>query len=282
MTYPSKVPWCSDFTAEAILRYTRNSVRIVPLSELGGIRDSVIHFSNVQLIPAPSLFNNPLERLKRRGNKVIAGVNGRVGLTQCKNIIRGLDHVACNPDKGLYRETRELNYKTSISPQGEDSGVFRPLNLEKRYTVSWVGRDHKSFKNSDLLNRLGHSYRKATYKEYMPHDQMPKFYGHSVVQVCFSDHEGFGRPNLEAAMCGIPIISTDVGIARDIVSPEYLFDPPASSSIEEYRRIIRDFVADPALARVTGEENRARSLKYSWERVIPLYDQLWEEVAESV
>ena len=273
MTYPSKVPWCSDFTLQAIKQHSAKSVQATGMGEVNKVRNSIVHFHNVQLLTLPLL-----KALRRRDNTVVGGVKGRIGLGQHEAIIMELDHVVCNPDRDLCAAVRNLNQRISVLPEGEDPELFKPMNLTKRFVVSWVGRDHKPFKHADLLARLGFSYEKATYENYWPHDQLPYFYNGSIVCVNFSDHEGFWRPGVEAAMCGIPIVSTDVGVVSEIVDEKYIVDAPAERHLDEYKALVKMFACDSNLARAVGAANRRRAMKYAWGKVIPLYDRLWESL----
>ena len=273
VTYPSKVPWCSDFTFQAIKQHSSKSVQAADTGSVKKAKDSIVHFHNVQQLTLSLLW-----ALRERGNTVIGGVKGRVGLSQHEAIIRELDCVVCNPDRALCDAVQRLNQRTFVVPEGEDPELFKPMNVEKRFVVSWVGREHKPFKHADLLARLGHSYEKATYESYWPHDRLPYFYNGSIVCVNFSDHEGFWRPGVEAAMCGIPVISTDVGVAREILDSEYLFDVPAEKHIGEYKTLVKAFSEDSGLAYEVGAANRLRAMKYAWAKVIPLYDRLWGSV----
>ena len=45
---------------------------------------------------------------------------------------------------------------------------------------------------------------------------MPDFYKKIDLYVCASSHEGLPTPLLEASACGIPFVSTDVGIVKEI------------------------------------------------------------------
>lgn len=53
---------------------------------------------------------------------------------------------------------------------------------------------------------------------YVPYDELPAYFAASDVFVLTSLYEGMGRVLIEAAAAGLPIISTDVGIARDLVN----------------------------------------------------------------
>jgi len=54
-------------------------------------------------------------------------------------------------------------------------------------------------------------------KPTIPHDAMGDFFRGLDVYLCMSDHEGLPTPGIEAAACGIPVISTRVGVMTEII-----------------------------------------------------------------
>ncbi|WP_312583940.1 glycosyltransferase, partial [Staphylococcus aureus] len=50
---------------------------------------------------------------------------------------------------------------------------------------------------------------------FIPHDEMVKYYSQIDVYVCPSKIEGTPNPVLESMACGVPVISTDVGVVKD-------------------------------------------------------------------
>jgi len=111
-------------------------------------------------------------------------------------------------------------------------------------------------------------------------EDLIKVYKSSHVFVYTSKYENFGQTILEAAASRLPIISTPVGVARDIIEDStagYLvgFNPKELSdkliSLLNDEKKIKDF----------GENARKIAENYSWEiiieRYIELYDKLLEE-----
>ena len=52
---------------------------------------------------------------------------------------------------------------------------------------------------------------------YVPLEQMPSFYSDLHAYICASSSEGFSLSVLEAASCGVPIITTNVGGMSDLL-----------------------------------------------------------------
>ena len=278
VTYPSEKPWCSDFTAENLAKHSTYTVIPAKPREINGIRDSIIHFHNVQILSKLLWPLNHLNKLRRNGNKVIVGLRGENGKYRYDKILWKADAVATGVDPSLREYASHLNDHVYVLPPGEDPTLFKPIEVKNDAVLSWVGRDHKDYKHAELLGALGFSYKVATYNHYIPHHELPRFYNGTKVCVGFSDYEGFWRPGLEAAMCGLPVVATDVGVVPQLIDSEYIIPVPAKDHLNRYKQHIQGFIDDPALAVEVGLRNRKRALKYSWENVASLYDRAWGEL----
>lgn len=279
--YPSKCPWCSNFVADALERYSKYRVIPTDLNVVSMCEKGIIHFENVQLLKRRSVFRGDvkIEKLLRKNIAVTAGVRGVYGLEQMKQRLNELDAIAVNIDPVLQKTVMELHPRTYIVPEGVDIELFKPpVKKPETFTLCWVGRDHKKFKNADLLPRLGYGYKKATYNSYIPHDDMPEFYASANVLVNMSDNEGFCRPILEAASCGLPIVSSDVGVARRILEDQWIVEGDPRENLQEYKWRLELLESDPKLAHDVGALNRERAMKFDWKWVIPQYDRMWDEL----
>jgi len=278
VTYPSEKPWCSDFTAENLANHSTNNVSPATPRQVNGVRDSIIHFHNVQILGRrlrPILYMN---HLHKNGNKVIVGLRGEHGKHRYDKILWKADAIATGVDPSLSEYAHSFNEHVYVLPPGEDPTLFKPLTVKNDAVLSWVGRDHKQFKHAEHLPRLGFSYKVATYNQYIPHHDLPAFYNSTRICVGFSDYEGFWRPGLEAALCGLPVIATDVGAVPNLVDKDYVIPVPAKDHLNIYMQHIQTFLEDPELAAEVGRRNRIRAHRYSWQNVAPLYDKAWGEL----
>lgn len=110
-------------------------------------------------------------------------------------------------------------------PHGVNLDIFkkkdRPLN--KRFVVGMVGRPEslgqKGFDEvKKVCDEMGMFFRTAHYgKNKIPFNQMPDFYSSLNAYVCFSKSEGLQNPLLEAGAMGVPIVSTKVGVADELI-----------------------------------------------------------------
>ncbi|ANS76817.1 hypothetical protein AWM70_21355 [Paenibacillus yonginensis] len=111
---------------------------------------------------------------------------------------------------------------------GIDTALFKPAASRKNnsFRVGWVGRidlpSRRELKGYDLvrsaLQGLKVELDIRTYKEqYVPREQMIGYYQRLDCLICSSRTESIPFPVLEAASCGVPIISTQVGIVPELI-----------------------------------------------------------------
>lgn len=119
-------------------------------------------------------------------------------------------------------------YKTRI---GIDETLFRPAAVRRAgtgrpFVVGWAGRidvpKRRELKGYDLvtaaLKGLDVKLDIRTFTEhYVPRKQMVGFYQGLDCFICSSQSEGLPNPLLEAAACGVPLITTRVGVVPELI-----------------------------------------------------------------
>lgn len=175
----------------------------------------------------------------------------------------------------------ELNYTKpphDIITDGVDLSTFCPgshdhLNsdVEREVVVGWAGNsswagphvDHKGLKSViipaiDELKQRGHRvhgcYQDRELK-WIDHQAMPDYYRKLDVYVCASLDEGTPNPVLEAMACGVPILSTDVGIVREVFGPLQSTFIVADRNHPDFIDKLERLISDQDLRRRLSEEN---------------------------
>jgi glycosyltransferase involved in cell wall biosynthesis len=144
------------------------------------------------------------------------------------NFLRKLKGVNTASDELVNLLKPHVNvFKTRV---GIDASFFKPNPKRKKnqtFTIGWVGRidkpAHRSLKGFDLvlsaIKGLNVNLNIRTFKEnYVPRKQMVKFYQSLDCFICSSQSEHIPLPILEAASCGVPIITTNVGIVPELIT----------------------------------------------------------------
>jgi UDP-glucose:(heptosyl)LPS alpha-1,3-glucosyltransferase len=114
----------------------------------------------------------------------------------------------------------------------------------------------------------------VTFVGSVPQDELSNWYSKGDIFVYPSLYENFGQPILEAAAAGLPIISTPVGVARELITDNetgFLFTGDVQELTDRITQLI-----DQNVRKEMGKalRQRARSL-YGWKEIIKQYLDLY-------
>jgi glycosyltransferase involved in cell wall biosynthesis len=184
-----------------------------------------------------------------------------------------------------------LNRPVYYTPNGVDTGFFRPAAAPeapvRSLRVGWTG----SLSNHPAEHRGVHEFiapavaavegaelRLAVREErWRSHEEMLDFYHSLDVYVCASLSEGTPNPCLEAAACGLPVITARVGNMPDLIrdGENGFFVERDAADIAEKLRRLRD---DPDLRRRLGQAARASVEPWDWRYQAARYDAMFRTV----
>jgi glycosyltransferase involved in cell wall biosynthesis len=103
-----------------------------------------------------------------------------------------------------------------------------------------------------------------------PHDELPALLAAADVAVQPSSAEGLANVWVEALACATPVVTCDVGGARDAIDR-----PAAGRLVARDAEAIAGAVSELLAAPPSQEEVRAAAAKFSWERnAAELFDHL--------
>ena len=114
-----------------------------------------------------------------------------------------------------------------------DTNRFKNFNQQK-LRIGWSGNSKFSDEEDDDLKGLNRviipAVKDLIHEGYnielkiadknirmIPHEKMPDYYNEIDIYICASRTEGTPNPVLESMACGIPIISTNVGIVSEVL-----------------------------------------------------------------
>ena len=183
---------------------------------------------------------------------------------------------------------------------GVDLEFFHPRNLERladedrEIVIGWVGNskwggddtDHKGLQTIikpaiDELRSEGFKVRGEfadRQVKWVPHEEMNDYYNSIDIYVCASDIEGTPNPVLESMACGLPIVSTNVGIVPDAfgkLQKEYIL---ISRTKQELKEKLKSLVENPSYRQSLSNENLREVKKWSWEKQSQKWDAFFSEM----
>lgn len=167
-------------------------------------------------------------------------------------------------------------------PNGVDEKFFqriRPRSYSSHLVVGWVGKPNLR-KGPDIVKQAcaaaGVELRtvERTHRNALDAGQMREFYQDLHVLAVQSDMDGTPNPALEAAACGVAIVSNPIGNMPEFINGENgrLVDRSAESLAATLRTI------DVAQAVRMGEAARATiEAGWTWRHQAPNYARMWTD-----
>ncbi len=174
----------------------------------------------------------------------------------------------------IYANNHNIKKPWGILGDTFDSNMFYPKNIERfketnRFplVLGWVGNSAWNNKEKDengqtidfkgfhtifmpVIKELQEEgYKIDTYcadknTNYITNDKMCNYYSKIDIYLCVSIAEGTPKPLLEAMGCGVPIITTDVGIAREYLGEKQIKfiigQREVGKSDEDIKKVLKD------------------------------------------
>jgi MoaA/NifB/PqqE/SkfB family radical SAM enzyme/GT2 family glycosyltransferase len=203
----------------------------------------------------------------------------------------------------IYRSLPSYPPPDAILEDGVDLSLFRPSRLERfedigqrEVVVGWVGNSKwaatledfkgvqsilipavEELRQSGLAIRLHLADRQ---NGHIPHHQMPRYYNEIDVYVCTSKIEGTPNPVLEAMACGVPVISTDVGIVPQAFGPMQRGFILPERSVESLKEALHRLVTTPETFRKLSGENLESIKAWDWQVKAEKFTTFFEQMLQ--
>jgi len=177
----------------------------------------------------------------------------------------------------------KCNIFSEYLPSGIDTKLFKPSGIlkNKEITIGWCGNPKKLLKGfpdiiMPAMKIIQKKYSNVKFKfrgydKLIPHNEMPLFYKDIDLYICASSYEGLPTPLVEAAACGIPFVSTNVGVVSEINinGNNCIVDRNIPSLVSG----IAHMIENPEAMILAGKDNREVILAgWSWDVV----SYIWE------
>lgn len=200
----------------------------------------------------------------------------------------------------IYSNKKSLKKPTMVITDGVDLKKFFPVNVERfnidkqsKLVIGWVGnsawgKDGEDTKGvNTILKPAINELISEGYNiemnfadkqiEMMPHDEMNEYYSKIDVYICTSTIEGTPNPVLESMACGVPIISTNVGIVPEVFGKnqqDYILN---DRTISELKKAVIQIYKNRKILKKLSEENIKRIKKWSWKQKAKNFDKFFRK-----
>lgn len=194
-------------------------------------------------------------------------------------------YVSSNILSEIYNQL-DIKFKpTTVITDGVNFNLFYPKNIERfnnnkrTLNIGWVGNsewnkgaDHKGI--NTIIKPVVEKLKKEGYninllssdkvKKHIPIEEMVNYYENIDIYICASINEGTPNPVLESMACGIPVISTNVGIVKDAlgeIQQQFILEERSCECLET---ALKKMIDNPHYLKECSEENLQSIKKWDW------------------
>jgi glycosyltransferase involved in cell wall biosynthesis len=114
--------------------------------------------------------------------------------------------------------------------------------------------------------------------DYVPEEDLPKFYNLADVFVFPSIYEGFGFPPLEAMACGTPVITSNASSLPEVVGGAGIMLDP--NDVDGFAKAMYNVLTDEGLRQEMIKRGLERVKKFSWDKAARETLEVYKEVVE--
>jgi glycosyltransferase involved in cell wall biosynthesis len=140
-----------------------------------------------------------------------------------------------------------------IGPDKRDGSLLKLEALSKELrvqdTISWVGQ--------------------------VPKGEVPYYLNQGDIFLNTTTYESFGVTVMEAAACGLPIVTTDVGELSFLWEDKKTAMLVPKSDPEKMAEAVRKVLTEPGLAQQLSQNARLQAEKFDWSKILPEWKKLF-------
>lgn len=213
----------------------------------------------------------------------------------------------------IYSNLEGIKKPICIMGDSFEEEKFFPMNKERfdyhdsKLIIGWVGNSNWNQKekntNKDMIDFKGiYTILKPVIEELIdegyniklecadksiqpiPNEKMYEYYSKIHIYICVSNMEGTPKPLLEAMGCGVPIITTDVGVAKQALGDNQkkfiLGERIIGENDNEIRKRLKENIIflynNRNKLKQLSEENYKESKKYEIKNMKKIYETYFE------
>lgn len=204
--------------------------------------------------------------------------------------------------QSIYRKICDYPAPHRVIEDGVDLADFYPhntdrlLDSDRPVIVGWAGNSKWGMDLTTFDFKGFHSIIKPAIEELqaeglaiegrfadrnvtqIPYQEMVQYYNAIDIYLCASAIEGTPNPILESFACGVPVISTDVGIVPQLFGTEQKRFILNVRSKQELKDKLRLLVQTPALRKCLSEENLKRIKEWTRDREADKWHDFFDRI----
>lgn len=200
----------------------------------------------------------------------------------------------------LYNEYPNDKKPSMVISDGVDLELFNMKNKDKysnikdrAIRIGWTGNSKFTDDEDDDLKGLNKIIKPAIEElvtegynielniadrniKMIPHNEMPSYYNNIDIYICASRTEGHPDTVLEAMACGVPVISTDVGIVSEVfgsMQKKFIIN----RSKEELKKKLVYLINNIQELKELSNENLIQVKEWSWEKKAEQFKILFDK-----
>jgi len=201
----------------------------------------------------------------------------RIPEHRLRTIPLGVDTSVFRPAESQ-TDSRRLVHVASLVGVKDQATLLRALARLEDVTLDIVGTGPEQLRLEALARQMGISER-VHFVGGIHHLDLPSYYQRAALNVLSSRHEGLGMVTLEAAACGIPTVSTAVGLLPDY--PQMGVTVPVGDDAA-LANAIRGLLDNQTYRKAFGQSAyEMATTQFTIQQTVSRLIQLYEELTEN-